>query len=105
MNGVYQIGFNGSVNIGLDSDYYQYVQCFQHHLEPPSRNKYTYSFAIDPRNPTPTGYLNFATMDSSKIIMELIMNTSAKKSYRMHLYYLGYKFLRYENGFVSSVFS
>jgi len=107
MNGSYQIGFQGSENSRLGSGYYKYTQSFQHHLEPPTRNIYTYSFAIDPRNPTPTGALNFAVMNSSRTVMDLRMHpdTPTDQSYRMHLYYLGYKFLKYENGFVSSVFS
>lgn len=105
MNGMYQIGFQGSENSRLGSGYYKYTQSFQHHLEPPARNIYTYSFSIDPRNPTPTGALNFAVLDSTKTVMDLRMNDDAKNSYNMHLYYLGYKFLKYENGFVSTVFS
>ena len=105
MNGSYQIGFQGSENSKLGAGYYKYIQSFQHHLEPPARNIYTYSFAINPRNPTPTGALNFALMNSSKTVMELRMNPDDNKSYTMHLYYLGYKWLKYENGFVSTVFS
>lgn len=108
LNGVYQLGFQGSDNSRVGSGYYKYIQSFQHHLEPPNRNIYTYSFAIDPRNPTPTGALNFNVMNSSKTIMNLKMkdNDQTKtKSYNMHLYYLTCKVLKYENGFVSPVFS
>lgn len=105
LSGGYQIGFQGSDNSRVGAGYYKYTQSFQHHLEPPTRNIYTYSFSIDPRNPTPTGALNFAVMDSSKTVMDIKMSDAARNSYKMHLYYLGYKFLRYENGFVSTIFS
>lgn len=109
INGSNQIGFQGSTLSESDtigSSYYKYLQSFQHHFHAPDRNIYTYSFAIDPRNPEPTGAVNFSTLDSSKTLLNgAILSGAQSNTYSVNLYYLGYKLLKFENGFCQEMFA
>jgi hypothetical protein len=104
------ISSDNQIGSGFNSDYYKYLQPFQHHLETPDKNIYSYSFAINPRNPIPTGSVNFSELNSAKTAFNLTIRSGGiddvqSNSYDMYMYYLGYKFLKYENGFVTLVFS
>jgi hypothetical protein len=103
-----QIGFQGQLqeNRVTGHGYYKFLQTFDHHLQNPDRNIYTYSFSIDPANPSPTGAIDFGLVKTSKTILQgTIYRPAQSNSYNLHLFYTGYKVLKYENGFASLVFS
>jgi hypothetical protein len=109
LNGDNQVGFQGNFNTSertVGNSYYKYLQNFDHYLHTPDRNIYTYSFAIDPSNPTPTGAINLSSMSSSKTVLEgTVFNEARSNAYNMHLFYLGYSVVNYENGFASLAFT
>ena len=82
------------------ANYFKYAQSLIHRFSSPIRNIYSYSFAINPRNSTPTGSLNFSVMDSSKTLLTgNIKRSASSNSYNLNMMYLGYTVLKYENGF------
>lgn len=84
------------------SNYYKYKVPLDVRLSIPSRNIYTYSFAIRPMNTQPSGVLDFATIQSDKTRIEVeIVDTS--NTYSMHMYYTGYQTMRFQDGFMSFV--
>lgn len=104
-----QIGFQENVNDNtkvIGHGYYKFLQTFDHHLQPPIRNIYTYSFSISPSNPSPTGAVDFTALTTNNSILQgNIYDKAMSNTYNQHLFYTGYKVLKYENGFASLVFS
>ena len=109
LNGDNQIGFQGNFNTServVGNSYYKYLQNYDHYLNTPNRNIYTYSFSIDPSNPSPTGAINFSMLKSSKTTLEgTIYNGASSNAYNMHMFYFGYSIINYENGFASLAFT
>jgi hypothetical protein len=104
------IRLNGNESLtllnGAPGDYYKYVQSDIHKFTTPKRNIYTYSFSLKPRDPNPTGSLNFSIMESSKTVLEgRLKNEGTSNSYNMDMFYLGYIAIKYEHDFCSLVFS
>ena len=102
INGKDLLGFIGTSDRTrpTGANYYKHVQPYQHGLTTPLRNIYTYSFALLPKNPQPTGSVDFSSLTSSKTTLNgSIMDTPYTEfsKYNMHLYYTGFKFLVYEN--------
>ncbi len=104
INGNKQLGFLGTSNAG--SNYYKFMQPYQHNLRTPFRNIYTYSFALNPKDPNPTGSLDFSLLTSSKTTLngDLRPETTSN-SYNLHMYYLGYKVIGFDKGYSSLLFS
>lgn len=104
INGNKQLGFMGTSNTG--SNYYKFVQPFQHNLRVPDRNIYTYSFALNPKDPNPTGSLDFSLLTSSKTTLNGDMRSGAtSNAYNLHMYYLGYKVIGFDKGYSSLLFA
>ena len=104
IEGTYDLGFS----YGDSNNFYKYVQTYNHHFSTPKRNIYSLSFGIDPKNPLPTGSINFSSLTSSKTKLEINLEQNSNiqsNSYNMYLYYFGTKFIQYENGFASVIFS
>ncbi len=110
MNSEPMLGFVESVdrNSIHTSNFFKYVQPLQHELSSPIRNIYTYSFALKPKEPTPTGTLDFSTLDSSKSFLEIsliseniVNNNERDLQFNVHIYFLGYQTLVFENGTMS----
>ena len=100
INGKDLLGFigKGDRSRPTGANYYKHVQPYQHGLTTPLRNIYTYSFALLPKNPQPTGSVDFSSLTSSKTTLNgSLMDTADAGNYNMHLYYTGFKFLVYEN--------
>lgn len=87
------------------ANYYKYVQTYIHKYNTPNRNVYTYSFATNPRDPEPSGSLDFSVMDTSKTLVEgHIHEDATSNSYNVNMFYLGYIVLRYQDDFCHLVF-
>ena len=81
------------------ANYYKHVQPYQHGLSTPDRNIYSYSFCLQPKNPTPTGAVNFSTMTSSKTTLDGSLSDAAlTDNYSLYMYTTGFKVINYENG-------
>jgi len=99
-----QLGFMRTSDTG--SNYYKFVQPFQHDLRVPDRNIYTYSFALNPKDPNPTGSLDFSLLTSSKTSLGGDMRAgTTSNAYNLHMYYLGYKVIGFDKGYSSLLFA
>jgi hypothetical protein len=88
-------------------------------FEPPSPNYllnyiYTCNFALFPKSSSPSGFLDFSALNSekTKFYMEMVDDISLQygnglrlenPEYKFHMYYTGYKTLRFNNGFLLQV--
>lgn len=110
INGQSQTGFfgkNDSPFVGTTgANYYRYVIPSTHGFTTPYRNIYTYSFSLNPREPSPSGALDFSIMDSSKTYINgHIQDVATSNTYNVSTLYIGYIFLQYENDFCSLLFT
>jgi len=67
---------------------------------------YSYAFAINPKSDQMSGFLDFSDLNSerTKLHLELADEVvSANNDYTLYMYYIGYKTLKFENGYVSFV--
>ena len=73
---------------------------------------YSYNFALFPKSTMPSGFLDFSGLNSekTKLHFELLENLDilhgsngrlVNPEYKFHMYYTGFKILRFSNGFVS----
>jgi hypothetical protein len=92
-------------NISSTTDsYYKYMIPYQKRLSKPVRNIYTYSFAINPINVSPSGSLDFSDIQSEKTTLEVTLQPDLKDIYILYIYYTGYQTFSFENGFMSLVY-
>lgn len=105
INGSEQLGFKETNTKVIGASYYKYVQTQTHNYTTPKRNIYTYSFALNPKDPNPSGSLNFSVMDTSKTFLEGTMfNGTTSNSYNLNMFHLGYIILSYENDYCQLYF-
>jgi len=109
INGESQLGFFESLSPPFTNttgaNYFRFVVPSTHGYSSPNRNIYTYSFSLNPREPTPSGALNFNVVDSSKTYINgHVLDTATSNTYNVNTYYIGYTILKYENDFCTSLF-
>lgn len=100
-------GKNVSPFVGTTgANYYKYVIASTHGFTTPHRNIYTYSFSINPREPSPSGSLDFSIVDSSKTYINgHIQEVATSNTYNVSTLYIGFTVLQYENGFCKLLFT
>lgn len=92
-------------NISSTTDsYYKYMVPYQKRLSKPVRNIYTYSFAINPINVSPSGSLDFSDIQSERTTLEVNLQSGLEDVYTLYIYYTGYQTFTFENGFMSLVY-
>lgn len=88
--------------------YYSFKQPLEHGLTIPSKNIYTYSFGLTPKEYNQGGYLNFSKLNSQTTNLQLTFNptytTQITQGYNLYLFYYGYNLLQFQNGFASTPF-
>ena len=109
INGYSQLSFldksNPPFTNTTGSSYYKYVVTDTHGYTAPNRNIYTYSFSLNPKEPSPSGSLDFSVMNSSKdYVNGHILESATSNSYNINTHYIGYIILKYENGFCNLLF-
>lgn len=102
------VRLNGDIKSNIKSNnsiYYKYLQSQLYKFSTPSRNIYTFSFSLNPRDPNPTGSLNFSSVESSKSFIDCSMVSGTKtNTYYANIFFLGYIILSYENDFCKLLF-
>lgn len=84
------------------SYYYKFAQPLTHSLTVPKKNVYTYSFCLRPKDPAPSGGVNFSGLDSdSTKLVGSFYKDAVGGTYSINVFYTGYHEITYENGFVS----
>ena len=85
--------------------YYSFKQPMEHYLSIPSKNIYTYSFGLSPKEYNQGGYLNFSKLNSQTTYLQLNFNPSytnqISTGYNLYLFYYGYTLLQFQGGFAS----
>lgn len=99
-----QLDFNGETRISSDianALYLRIVQPFSFHSKTPSRYFYTYSFALKPEEPFPSGQVNM-----SRIITKLLSltTTASTTSREVRIYAVNYNILRINAGIAGVLF-
>jgi hypothetical protein len=88
--------------------YYSFKQPMEHGLSVPSKNIYTYSFGLTPKEYNQGGYLNFAKLSSQTTYLQITFlpqyTSQIVQGYNLYLYYYGYSLLQFQGGFASLPF-
>jgi hypothetical protein len=109
INGTSQLAFLGPsqppFTKTIGSNYYKYVVTNTHGFSAPYRNIYSYSFGLNPREPSPSGSLDFSVMESSKTYINgHVLEDATSNTYNVNTHFLGYVVLRYEKDFCNLLF-
>jgi len=88
--------------------YYSFKQPLEHGLSIPSKNIYTYSFGLTPKEYNQGGYLNFSKLNSQTTYLQLTFNpqytSQITQGYNLYLFYYGYTLLVFQGGFATTPF-
>jgi len=86
--------------------YFRLVQPYQHHTRIPSKNIYTYSFALNAEDTNPSGTCNFSRCDTAHLIVNLNprMVTAATKG-RIRVFANSFNVMRVASGLAGLVFA
>jgi hypothetical protein len=89
-------------NTVATSSYLKYIQPMTYHTRTPTRNIYSYSFALKPENSEPTGQVNM-----SRIINKILtVNTKPSTKIRdLRIYAVNYNVLRVHCGLAGVIFN
>jgi hypothetical protein len=83
--------------------YYSFKQPMEHGLSIPSKNIYTYSFGLTPKEYNQGGYLNFSKLNSQTTTLSLSFDPTYAQQiiqgYNLYVFYYGYTILEFHNGF------
>jgi len=83
--------------------YYTFKQPMEHEISIPSKNIYTYSFGLTPKEYNQGGYLNFSKLNSQTTTLTLVFNpsyaTQISQGYNLYMFYYGYTLLEFQGGF------
>jgi hypothetical protein len=86
--------------------YFRFYTCSKNTLSLPRQHHiYTYTFALNPRDPAPSGYFDFENTNSDKTFIRVNIKDSIESPprngvWKMHIYYTGYKTMKFEDGFM-----
>lgn len=88
--------------------YYSFKQPLEHGLSIPSKNIYTYSFGLTPKEYNQGGYLNFSKLNSQTTNLSLTFKpqytAQITQGYNLYLFYYGYNLLQFQGGFATTPF-
>ena len=87
------------------SNYFKFAQPMDHGLTVPKRNVYTYSFALRPKETSPTGAVDFSQMNSGSTKLAGTFFQGVTGTYSINVYYSGFHELTYENGYASLTYA
>jgi hypothetical protein len=102
LNGQSQLGFlqDSAQNRPETSYYYKYTESLTSNLSSPTRNVYTFSFALDPMLEPFSGAMDFSQMVGDKTFIDVSLLASAQENYTMHMFYMGNTSLTFSGGFM-----
>ncbi len=103
INGNSELGFmeNGLRSNPQSSYYFKYMTGLTASLSSPTRNIYTYTFALNPREGPLTGALDFKTLTADKNFINLTILANATDEYVFNMFYLGLMTLSFSGGFLT----
>jgi hypothetical protein len=105
-----QLEFNGEIMISEDvADYLYllYAQPMYYHTRVPKRNIYSYSFALRPEDPEPTGQVNMSRIINKmlKVTLATVGGSYSGSDFRnIRIYAKNYNILRIQDGLAGLLF-
>tara|TARA_R110000803_G_scaffold202689_1_gene267947 strand:- start:659 stop:1930 length:1272 start_codon:yes stop_codon:yes gene_type:complete len=105
-----QLEFNGDIMISEDvADYLYllYAQPMYYHTRVPKRNIYSYSFALRPEDPEPTGQVNMSRIINKLLKVNMTTNAGsygASDKRNIRIYAKNYNILRIQDGLAGLLF-
>jgi hypothetical protein len=107
LNGHQVLGVSkSSSNTRLDgSNYFKFAQPLAHGLTVPKKNAYTYSFCLHPKDPAPSGAVNFSQLSSDTTKLTGTFYDQTTGTYSINVFYSGYHQLTYDHGYVSLTYA
>lgn len=87
------------------SFFYKFLQPLSHSLTVPTKNVYMYSFCLRPKDPSPSGALDFAQLDAQSTKLSGSFYKGISGTYSVNVFFTGYHQITYENGFVSLTYT
>lgn len=98
-----KLRLNGQDRFELrNGDYFRLVQPYQRHTTSPDNFVYSYSFAIHPEDPQPSGSCNFSKIDNT--ILEVLFNPGIPAG-QIRVYAINMNILKIKNGMTGLMFS
>ena len=103
INGASQLGFmeDTSRADAQSSYYFKYLETNSASLSSPTRNIYTYTFSLNPKDGPLTGALDFKTLTSDKTFINMSLMNTATDEYVMNMFYIGLVTLHFKGGFLT----
>jgi len=106
LNGEQILGFVENANDRTKNDtsnFHKLVQSQKSYLSTPIRNIYTYTFALNPKEPSPTGALDFSSIESQKSFIQcsFMENISESDNFDFYIFFTGYNVIKFANGFLA----
>jgi hypothetical protein len=105
LNGQQVLGVAKSTSVANRQDgsyYYKFAQPLNHNLTVPQKNIYSYSFCLRPKDPAPSGAVNFSQLDSDTTkLTGSFYHGALGPTYSINVFYTGYHEIIYDQGFVS----
>jgi hypothetical protein len=95
--------FNNTEAFDRDADFLGTVVPFRHYGMTPSRKFYVFSFARDPKDPRPSGQVNFSRIRQKLVEVTLMNGSLGYRDLRIHG--CNYNVLRVENGLTGLLFN
>lgn len=102
-----QLEFNSEIMVSHDvADYLYllYAQPMYHHTRVPKRNVYSYSFALRPEDPEPTGQVNMSRIINKLLKVNFASPYSGSDNRNIRIYAKNYNVLRVQDGLAGLLF-
>ena len=102
-----QLEFNNEIMISQDvADrlYLLYAQPMYHHTRVPKRNIYSYSFALRPEDPEPTGQVNMSRIINKLLKVTMNGEYGPSDNRNIRIYAKNYNILRVQDGLAGLLF-
>lgn len=86
-----------------DNIYYKNLVTFENRLSTSTKNIYSYTFSMNPRNVEPSGSLDFSQIKSNRTILDIQLDPNLGQNvYTLHTYYRCYQTFTFEDGYIST---
>jgi hypothetical protein len=101
-----KIMFNGVDRFNeKESEYFNYLQPYQHHTGNATDGLYVYSFSIEPEKFQPSGCCNMSRVNNIQFYMTCNVPSNNSYTYSATYYVVNYNFLRISSGLCGVVYS
>jgi len=101
-----KIMFNGVDRFDeKESEYFNYLQPYQHHTGNVIDGLYLYSFSIEPEKFQPSGSCNMSRINNIQFFMTCNTPSNSSYTYNATFYVINYNFLRISSGLAGVVYS